>query len=108
MVIRLDTNRVKDVVSNKADPIGVDGDVNLGVSHGVSEADKIVEGARKNMANAGIADDPEAAEQVNEEILQKMTNSDQSPGPELSINETAEGLPAVDSLSTINAPQESR
>lgn len=108
MVIRLDTNRVKDVVSNKADPIGVDGDTSLSASHGVSEADKIVEGARKSMASAGIADEPEAAEQANEEILQKMANSDQSPGPELSINESEEGLPAVDSLSTTNAPQESR
>lgn len=106
MVIRLDTNRVQDVVSNKADPIGVDGDLSLSASHVVSEADKIVEGARKSMASAGIADDPEAVEQANEEILHKMANSDQSPGPELSINKEAEGLPAVDSLSSTNAPEQ--
>lgn len=104
MVIRLDSNRVKDVVTNKADPIGVDGDVTTGASHAVSEADKIVEGARKSMASAGIADDPEVAEQVHEEILQKMGNSDQSPGPEVSVNPPVSDLPSVDSLSSTNGP----
>lgn len=108
MVIRLDTNRVKEVVSNKTGPIGVDGDLPVNASHGVSEAEKIVEGARKSMASAGIADDPETAAQTNEEILQKMANSDQSPGPEMSINDTAGDLPSVDVLSSANVPQEAR
>lgn len=106
MVIRLDSNRVKDVVNNKTDPIGVDGDPSTNVPRGVSEADKIVEGARKSMANAGIGDDPESAEQANEEMLQKMSNNEQEePGPELSINENAD-LPSVDILSSNNAPRE--
>ncbi len=108
MVIRLDTNRVKEVISNKTGPIGVDGDLPVNASHGISEAEKIVEGARKSMANAGIADDPETAAQTNEEILQKMANSDQSPGPELSVNEPAGDLPPVDVLSSTNVPQEAR
>lgn len=102
MVIRLDSNRVKDVVNNRAEPIGVDGDP-ANVPHGVSEADKIVEGARKSMASAGIADDPEAAEQANEAILEKMANSDQEAGPEMAVDDPSH-LPSVDILS----PSENR
>lgn len=101
MVIRLDSNRVRDVVNNKAEPIGVDGDV-TGVSHGVSEADKILENARKTMANAGIADDPEAAEQANEAILEKMADEEES-GPEMNVDDQSH-LPSVDIL----GPSETR
>lgn len=105
MVIRLDSNRVKDVVSNKVEPIGVDGDPS---TRGVSEADKIVEGARRSMASAGLADNPELAEQANEEILEKMASNDnQEPGPELSLDSNHQ-LPSVDALSQSNAPQESK
>lgn len=109
MVIRLDSNRVKDVVNNKADPIGVAGDLSAHVPHGVSEADKIVEGARRSMASSGLADNPERAEQANEEILEKMASNsaDQEPGPELNLNSNRD-LPSVDVLSPSNAPQESK
>ena len=90
MVVRFDTNRVKDVINRVVDPIGVIGDP-VGGDRGISEADKIVEGARESMANAGIADTPESAEKVNEEILQKM--SDDEPGPELSIDEQPGDIP---------------
>lgn len=100
MVIRLDSNRVKDVVNNNTDPIGVDGDP-AKIPHGVSEADKIVEGARKSMASAGIADDQEAAEQANQAILEKMANSDQEPGPEMSVDDQSHP-PSVDILSPPN------
>ncbi|KAJ5101932.1 hypothetical protein NUU61_004154 [Penicillium alfredii] len=98
MVIRLDSNRVKDVVNNNTEPIGVDGDPPANVTHGVSEADKIVEGARKSMATAGLADDPESAEKAKEEMLEKMSSPDQEPGPELTIGENAD-LPSVNILS---------
>lgn len=103
MVIRLDSNRVKEVVNNKADPIGVDGDSSI--THGVSEADKIVEGARKSMADAGISDDPESAQQAHDELLGKISDNEQEPGPELAINENTD-LPSVDILSSNNAPRE--
>lgn len=108
MVIRLDSNRVKDVVSNNVDPIGVDGDPSANLNRGVSEADKIVEGARRSMANAGLADNPELAEQANEEILEKMASNDnQEPGPELNLDSNHQ-LPSVDVLSQSNVPQESK
>ncbi|PWY66068.1 PP2C-domain-containing protein [Aspergillus heteromorphus CBS 117.55] len=83
MVIRFNSNRVKEVINRTADLIGVDGDPPTNVERGVSEADKIIEGARKSMASAGIADDPQTAEKVTEEILQKMS-TDSEPGPEVS------------------------
>ncbi|PYH87808.1 PP2C-domain-containing protein [Aspergillus ellipticus CBS 707.79] len=86
MVIRFDSNRVKGVINRTADFIGVDGDPPTNVERGVSEADKIIEGARMSMASAGIADDPQTAEKVTEEILQKMS-TDGEPGPELPVNE---------------------
>ena len=88
MVIRFDSGRVKEVVNQVAEPIGVDGDPPTNVEHGVSEADKIVEGARRSMASAGLTDDNETAEKVNEELLQKMSNDEA--GPELSVNELSD------------------
>lgn len=85
MVIRLDAERIKEVVNQAAEPIGGDRGPRRKVDHGMSEADKIVEGARRSMQSAGLTDDTEATEKVNEEILQKM--SDDEPGPELSVDE---------------------
>lgn len=87
MVVRFDSSRVKDVINRTADPIGVVGDPSMNEG-GVSEADKIVEGTRKSMANAGITDEPESAEKVNEEIIRRMSTDE--PGPELSVNEHSE------------------
>lgn len=103
MVIRLDTNRVKDVVNNTAEPIGVDGDPSTNVPHGVSEADKILEGARKSMETAGLADDAEWAEKTNEDILQRMANANanQEPGPEMATEP-----PSVAILNPNSVPEE--
>jgi len=84
MVIRFDSSRVKDVINQAVEPIGVDGDPAT-ANQSVSEADKIVEGTRQSMANAGITDDSENAQKVNEEIIRRMSTDE--PGPELSVNE---------------------
>lgn len=103
MVVRFDMNRVKDVINRVVDPIGVIGDPISGGDRSISEADKIVEGTRKSMANAGIADTPESAEKVNEQILEKMSNEE--PGPELSIDDQPGDIPnPVDSRTTQDAP----
>ncbi|KAJ5952522.1 uncharacterized protein N7479_010935 [Penicillium vulpinum] len=106
MVIRLDSNRVKDVVNNNTELIGVDGDPLTKVARGVSEADKIVERAQKSILSSGLADNPVAAEKANEETLQRMAseNHKQEPGPEMSIKESNE-LPSVDILSPNRSPQ---
>jgi protein phosphatase PTC1 len=106
MVIRLDTNRVKDVVNHNTELIGVDGDPLTKVARGVSEADKIVENAQKNIASSGLADNPAAAEKANEEILQRMASQSQKqePGPEMSTKGSND-LPSVDILSPNRSPE---
>ncbi|EAW13187.1 type 2C protein phosphatase PTC1 [Aspergillus clavatus NRRL 1] len=91
MVIRFDNSRVKEVVDRAVDPIGVEGDPTTHAGYGVSEADKIVEGARKSMANAGLTDNPEIAEKANEELLDKMATDE--PGPDVPIDEHDEVPP---------------
>ncbi|KAJ5178170.1 uncharacterized protein N7500_000869 [Penicillium coprophilum] len=105
MVIRLDTNRVKDVVNHNIEPIGVDGDPPTKVARGVSEADKIVERAQQSIVSSGLADDPVAAEKANEETLQRMAsqNHKQEPGPEVTVKESND-LPSVDILSPNRSP----
>ncbi|KAJ5497086.1 hypothetical protein N7463_009073 [Penicillium fimorum] len=106
MVIRLDSNRVKDVVNHNTEMIGVEGDPLTKVPRGVSEADKIVERAQKGIVSSGLADDPVAAEKSNEETLQRMAsqNHKEDPGPEMTIKES-NGLPCVDILSPNRSPE---
>ena len=100
MVIRLDTDRVKEVINKTADPIGVAGDPSMDVEHGVSEADKIIESARKSMANADIADDNETAEKGKGANLQKMVDGE--PGPEISMDDPIDA-PTVSHLNKTGA-----
>ncbi|KAJ5356565.1 hypothetical protein N7517_011174 [Penicillium concentricum] len=106
MVIRLDSNRVKDVVNHNTELIGVDGDPLTKVARGVSEADKIVERAQKSITSSGLADNPVAAEKANEETLQRMAsqNHKQESGPEMTIKESND-LPCVDILSPKRSPE---
>ncbi|KAL3474149.1 phosphatase 2C-like domain-containing protein [Aspergillus californicus] len=64
MVIRLDGDRHREVANRQVDPTVIEG----ALRRGASEADKIVEGARKSMANTGIADDFKTTEKVHEEM----------------------------------------
>lgn len=52
MVVRFDANIIRDVVERRTDPIGVEGGPSSQIKGGVSEADKIVEGAKKKLENA--------------------------------------------------------
>lgn len=52
MVVRFDANLIRDVVERRSEPIGVEGDPLSQVKGGISEADKIVEGAKKRLENA--------------------------------------------------------
>ena len=104
MVIRLDSKRLKDVVNHKTGPIGVDGDPTTNI-RGLSEADRIVEEAQKTIASARL-NDPVSAEKADQEVLHKMANRDEEPGPELSIGQPPSGLPSVDILNSTNTPRE--
>ncbi|OKL58063.1 hypothetical protein UA08_06602 [Talaromyces atroroseus] len=52
MVVRFDANLIRDVVERRSEPIGVEGDPSSQIKGGISEADKIVEGAKKKLENA--------------------------------------------------------
>lgn len=52
MVVRFDANLIRDVVERRSEPIGVEGDPLSQVKGGISEADKIVEDAKKRLENA--------------------------------------------------------
>ncbi|KAJ5120344.1 uncharacterized protein N7515_009732 [Penicillium bovifimosum] len=106
MVIKLDSDRLRDVVNNNTELIGVDGDPLTKVSEGMSEADKIVENARSGIVSSGLADDPAAAEKAAEDTLQRMANKNnqQEPGPEMSVHESND-LPSVDILSPNRSPE---
>jgi protein phosphatase PTC1 len=51
MVVRFDANLIRDVVERRSEPIGVEGDPSSQIKGGISEADKIVEGAKKKLEN---------------------------------------------------------
>ncbi|OJJ51066.1 hypothetical protein ASPZODRAFT_55098 [Penicilliopsis zonata CBS 506.65] len=89
MVIRFDSMRVKEVVERAVDPIGVDGDPAMRPTHGVgvSEADKILEGARKSMAHPELTDGAVVADdqRVRSEMVEKATAEES--GPEFAIEE---------------------
>ncbi|KAL1998349.1 hypothetical protein VTN02DRAFT_6356 [Thermoascus thermophilus] len=86
MVIRFDSDLHKNIVERRSEPIGVEGDPPSRKKGGVSEADKIVEGARKCMANAGISDGATGLdEKLKEDIL--LQASAEEPGPELASSD---------------------
>ncbi|KAL4988692.1 phosphatase 2C-like domain-containing protein [Aspergillus falconensis] len=91
MVIRLNADRHREVASRAVDLAGLESSP----SRGLSEADKIVEGARKRMANTGIADEPETLQKVHEEAEERT--SDEVPESILSASPNA---PAA----TLNRP----
>ncbi|KAL4901641.1 hypothetical protein BDW74DRAFT_187261 [Aspergillus multicolor] len=80
MVIRLNADRHREVASRTVD-------LESNPGRGVSEADKIVEGARKSMANTGIADESETLKKVHEEAEEHT--SGEVPESELSASPNA-------------------
>jgi protein phosphatase PTC1 len=85
MVIRLDAERHRDIVTRTNDPPLTDGNHSTNPGRGISEADKIVEGARKSMANAELALGPKKIPEETE----KSSEEDPAPDPSVSPNSPA-------------------
>ncbi|KAK2767041.1 Protein phosphatase 2C 1 [Arachnomyces sp. PD_36] len=84
MIVRFDTKLVQDMVEHRIDPIGVEGDVPTNPTD-VSEADKIIEDAKKNVEGLGLVDgdkNPLDSEKVQEDIAREAEK--QEAGPEAS------------------------
>ncbi|KAL4868079.1 hypothetical protein BDV12DRAFT_108035 [Aspergillus spectabilis] len=87
MVIRLDADRHREFANRTVDPAAVDGTLAAKSGSGISEADRIVEGARRSMASTGIADESETLKKVHEEAEEDLDKSSaEGPGSELSVS----------------------
>lgn len=75
MVVRFDANLIRDVVERRSEPIGVEGDPSSQVKGGISEADKIVEGAKKKLENP---DASPVETGLNSKIMQVPTPNESS------------------------------
>ncbi|KAL4920548.1 phosphatase 2C-like domain-containing protein [Aspergillus aurantiobrunneus] len=89
MVIRLNADRHREVASRTVDPAVAEGNPET-PGRGISETDKIVEGARKSMASTEIADESETLKKVHEETEEKLERlSGDEPESELSVSPNA-------------------
>lgn len=86
MIVRFDTKLVQDMINHRIDPIGVEGDVPTNPSD-VSEADKIIEDAKKNVSDLGLVDGEKAplANTLQEDIIREAEK--QEAGPEITPSE---------------------
>ncbi|KAL4930932.1 type 2C protein phosphatase PTC1 [Aspergillus undulatus] len=94
MVIRLDADRHREVASRTADLAATEGKP-ASSGRGISEADKIVEGARKSMASTGIADESETLKKVHEEGEEQNQARLSGDEPELEVA-VSPNAPALD------------
>ncbi|KAL4887337.1 phosphatase 2C-like domain-containing protein [Aspergillus karnatakaensis] len=96
MVIRLDSERHREVANRTVDPASVDGQLAAKPGHGISEADKIVEGARRSMASTGIADESETLKKVHEEADENIDReSGEGAGSDLSVSPNTTAAPVL-------------
>ncbi|KAJ0418436.1 phosphatase 2C-like domain-containing protein [Aspergillus carlsbadensis] len=82
MVIRLDAERHRDIVNRTNDTPPTDGNHSTNPVRGISEADKIVEGARKSIAKNELAD---GTKKIPEET-ERSSEEDPAPDPSVSPN----------------------
>lgn len=76
MVIRFDPERIKETAARQStETLGADADAVVAFKGAISETDKIVESARKSMANAGLADTHEKAGEAQGQMLERMALS---------------------------------
>lgn len=82
MIVRFDNRALQQTVERKTEPIGVEGDPAT-VKGGISEADAIVQEARKSMGDNGKGEPPEEEKKrLSQEVLREV-EEEQEPGPEL-------------------------
>lgn len=82
MIVRFDTQLVQDMINHRTEPIGVEGDVPPNPKD-VSEADKIIEDAKKNVADLGLVDGEKAPvvdAKLQDDIIREAEKEE--PGPE--------------------------
>lgn len=106
MVVRFDANLIRDVVERRIDPIGVEGDPSSKHRGGVSEADKIIEGTKKQLNDADAEGTLDANLGLNAKIKEDLAEvaSNESPGPEVTADDTLAISNAKDATKSENGP----
>jgi protein phosphatase PTC1 len=102
MVVRFDANLIRDVVERRIDPIGVEGDPSSKDKGGVSEADKIIEGTKKQLNDANADGTLNVNLGLNAKLKAGLAEvaSAESPGPEVTVDDTLNPLNPKDAIST--------
>lgn len=104
MVIHLDADRHREVSSRTTDPVVPESKPSK-PGRGFSEADRIVEGARKSMASTGIADETETLKKVHEESeSEKISGEEPDSSLSVSPNAPATALTEADKIESSNVP----
>ena len=89
MIVRFDGKAVQQTVERKIERIGVEGDPSSTKKGGISEADAIVQEARKSMDNSGFGGDSkeESPTSVRTDLSQEIIEEEQGKesGPELDL-----------------------
>lgn len=95
MVVRFDANLIRDIIERRSEPIGVEGDTLSKEKGAVSEADKIVEVAKKKLDNIDDSSQIDLGLNVKlkEELIDQVNS--ESPGPELHLGDKV-SLPSPD------------
>lgn len=85
MIVRFDNKALQQTVERKAEPIGVEGDPSTNKKGGISEADAIINEARKSMPDSSLLGPDEAPSEdktkINQEVIQE--EEEKEVGPEL-------------------------
>ena len=79
MIVRFDNKALQQTVERKTEPIGVDGDPST-VKGGISEADAIVQEARKSMGGKADLQEEEGT-RLSKEVIREEEEAE--PGPEM-------------------------
>ena len=84
MIVRFDNKALQQTVERKAEPIGVEGDPPSNKKGGISEADAIIQEARKSMSDSGLAPEEVSAEEkakISQEVIRE--EEEKEVGPEV-------------------------
>ena len=83
MVVRFDSKALKQTIEHQVEPIGVEGDP-ISTKGGLSEADALVQEARRSMSIPDNIDLNEHINRVSQEIIREQ--EDTEAGPELNAD----------------------
>ncbi len=79
MIVRFDNKALQQTVERRTEPIGVDGDPPSTKEGGISEADAIVQEAKKNLGHAGQSAGGEDKAKLNRDVIREKEERQAKP-----------------------------